>query len=35
VDHGTAYDIVGKCIADEGSMLNALYLAERMVVGGI
>jgi len=35
VDHGTAYDIVGKCIADEGSMLNALYLAERMVAGGI
>lgn len=31
VDHGTAYDIAGKGIADEGSMLNALTLAEKLV----
>ncbi len=30
VDHGTAYDIVGKCVADEGSMLKALELAFRL-----
>jgi 4-hydroxythreonine-4-phosphate dehydrogenase len=26
-DHGTAYDIAGKNIADESSMLNAIYMA--------
>lgn len=30
VDHGTAYDIAGKCIADEGSMLNAISLAVKL-----
>ncbi len=30
VDHGTAYDIVGRCVADEGSMLKALELAFRL-----
>ena len=30
VDHGTAYDIAGKGIADEGSLLYALGLAEQM-----
>jgi 4-hydroxythreonine-4-phosphate dehydrogenase len=29
VDHGTAYDIVGKGIADEGSLLAAIRLAAR------
>ena len=27
VDHGTAYDIVGKGLADEGSLLEAIRLA--------
>ena len=31
VDHGTAYDIAGKCIADEGSMVNAIKLAARLI----
>ncbi len=26
-DHGTAYDIAGKNIADESSILNAIYMA--------
>ncbi len=30
VDHGTAYDIVGRCMADEGSMLKALELAIKL-----
>ena len=30
VDHGTAYDIVGRCVADEGSMLKALELAFKL-----
>jgi len=30
VDHGTAYDIAGKGIASEKSMLNALILAEKL-----
>jgi len=30
VDHGTAYDIAGKGIASEKSMLNALTLAEKL-----
>lgn len=29
-DHGTAYDIAGRGAADEGSMLDALRLAEKM-----
>jgi len=29
VDHGTAYDIVGKGIADEGSLIEAIRLAAR------
>ena len=31
VDHGTAYDIVGKNIADEGSLLEAIRLAAQFV----
>ncbi len=31
VDHGTAYDIAGKCLADEGSMVNAIRLAFRLL----
>jgi len=31
VDHGTAYDIAGKCLADEGSMVNAIKLAFRLL----
>jgi 4-hydroxy-L-threonine phosphate dehydrogenase PdxA len=27
VDHGTAFDIAGKGIADEGSMVEAILLA--------
>jgi len=27
VDHGTAYDIVGRGLADEGSLLEAIRLA--------
>jgi 4-hydroxythreonine-4-phosphate dehydrogenase len=27
VDHGTAYDIAGKCVADPGSLIEALELA--------
>jgi len=30
VDHGTAYDIAGSCLADEGSMVNAISLARRL-----
>lgn len=30
VDHGTAYDIAGQGIADGRSMLEAIYLAERL-----
>jgi 4-hydroxythreonine-4-phosphate dehydrogenase len=29
VDHGTAYDIVGKGLADEGSLIEAIRLATR------
>jgi 4-hydroxythreonine-4-phosphate dehydrogenase len=32
VDHGTAYDIAGKGIADPGSMLHALALARRLAM---
>ncbi len=31
VDHGTAYDIVGKGIADEGSLLEAIRLAAMFI----
>lgn len=30
VDHGTAYDIVGKGVADSGSMVEAILLAARL-----
>ena len=26
-DHGTAYDIAGKCVADENSFRQAVYMA--------
>ena len=35
VDHGTAYDIAGKGIANEDSMLDALYQAANMALGRI
>jgi len=31
VDHGTAFDIVGKGIADPGSLIEAVKLAARLV----
>ena len=31
VDHGTAYDIAGKGVASEGSLVNAIELAHRMI----
>jgi 4-hydroxythreonine-4-phosphate dehydrogenase len=34
VDHGTAYDIAGRGIADPGSLLAALRLAERLAPDG-
>jgi 4-hydroxythreonine-4-phosphate dehydrogenase len=34
VDHGTAFDIVDRGVADPGSMLAALRLAAQMVVAG-
>jgi 4-hydroxythreonine-4-phosphate dehydrogenase len=33
-DHGTAYDIAGRGVADEGSMAAALMLAARMAAAG-
>jgi 4-hydroxy-L-threonine phosphate dehydrogenase PdxA len=30
VDHGTAFDIVGKGIADPGSLVEAITLAARL-----
>ncbi len=33
VDHGTAYDIAGKGVADPGSLLEALELAARLAKG--
>jgi 4-hydroxythreonine-4-phosphate dehydrogenase len=33
VDHGTAFDIAGKGIADEGSMVEAITLAARLAGG--
>ncbi|HWR49584.1 MAG TPA: 4-hydroxythreonine-4-phosphate dehydrogenase PdxA [Bryobacteraceae bacterium] len=35
VDHGTAFDIAGKGVADAGSMVEAIRLAVRMAKGGI
>jgi 4-hydroxythreonine-4-phosphate dehydrogenase len=32
VDHGTAFDIAGRGVADAGSLLAALRLAERLVL---
>jgi len=32
-DHGTAYDIAGKGIADPSSMISAVRLAKRLVIG--
>jgi 4-hydroxythreonine-4-phosphate dehydrogenase len=34
VDHGTAYDIAGKGIADPGSLLEAIALASTLVIRG-
>jgi 4-hydroxythreonine-4-phosphate dehydrogenase len=31
VDHGTAYDIVGKGVADDGSLIEAIRLAAQFV----
>jgi 4-hydroxythreonine-4-phosphate dehydrogenase len=31
-DHGTAFDIAGKGIADPGSMLEAVYLSEKIIM---
>jgi 4-hydroxy-L-threonine phosphate dehydrogenase PdxA len=33
VDHGTAYDIAGKGIADHGSLLEAVKLAAKLAKG--
>ena len=33
VDHGTAFDIAGKGIADPSSLIEAVKLAARLVVG--
>jgi 4-hydroxythreonine-4-phosphate dehydrogenase len=33
VDHGTAFDIAGKGIADEGSLVEAILLAVKLVEG--
>ena len=33
-DHGTAFDIAGKGVANEGSMLEAIRLAVRLVSSG-
>ena len=33
VDHGTAFDIAGQGIADEGSMIEAVLLAARLAAG--
>jgi 4-hydroxythreonine-4-phosphate dehydrogenase len=30
VDHGTAFDIAGKGLADEGSLVEAILLAARL-----
>ena len=35
VDHGTAFDIAGKGVADPGSMIEAVKLAARMAAGAI
>lgn len=34
VDHGTAYDIAGRGVADPGSLIAALRLADRLAVPG-
>jgi 4-hydroxythreonine-4-phosphate dehydrogenase len=34
VDHGTAYDIAGKGVADPGSLIEAVRLAARLAQGG-
>jgi 4-hydroxy-L-threonine phosphate dehydrogenase PdxA len=33
VDHGTAFDIAGKGVADPGSMIAAVQLAARLARG--
>jgi 4-hydroxythreonine-4-phosphate dehydrogenase len=33
VDHGTAFDIARKGIADEGSLVEAILLASRLAQG--
>jgi len=32
VDHGTAYDIAGKGVAEPGSLIEAVKLAARLAV---
>jgi 4-hydroxythreonine-4-phosphate dehydrogenase len=34
VDHGTAFDIAGKGIADPGSMIEAVRLAAKLATAG-
>ena len=34
VDHGTAFDIAGKGIANHGNMLAAIAYARKLVSGG-
>jgi 4-hydroxythreonine-4-phosphate dehydrogenase len=34
VDHGTAFDIAGKGIANHGNMLSAIAYARKLVAGG-
>jgi 4-hydroxythreonine-4-phosphate dehydrogenase len=34
VDHGTAFDIAGKGIANESSLIEAIDYAERLAAGG-
>ena len=35
VDHGTAFDIAGKGVADPGSMIAAVRLAARLALAGM
>ncbi|NNH29925.1 4-hydroxythreonine-4-phosphate dehydrogenase PdxA, partial [Rhizobium sp. SEMIA 4085] len=34
VDHGTAFDIAGKGVANHGNMLSAIAYARKLVAGG-
>jgi 4-phospho-D-threonate 3-dehydrogenase / 4-phospho-D-erythronate 3-dehydrogenase len=35
VDHGTAFDIAGRGVADSSSMVEAALLAARLAAGGL